>query len=78
MLEVFTERGFSMKIYGWAMKNIHEGGEEGFYVGFYLTREDAILDHCPDMKKSWDICKKRGDRVVRVCMKEMKSKKGVR
>jgi DNA-binding sugar fermentation-stimulating protein len=58
-----------MKFEGFAIRN-----EEGFYVGIYLTEEDAILAHCPDTGKSWDVCKKRGDRVVRVRMKEISSK----
>ena len=40
----------------------------GFYIGTWLTREEAIRYHVESKGsgKDWAFCKKRGDRCVRV------------
>jgi hypothetical protein len=44
----------------WVIIGIH-----GLYVGQWLTRKAAIHDHCCDKGKTWEYCKKNGDRVVK-------------
>lgn len=38
----------------------------GFYTGWWLTRRNAIKDHCEALGKDWAHCKESGDRVVKV------------
>lgn len=46
-------------------------GKYGLYVGTWLRRKDAILDHCKAKqveatKEAWLICRRRGDRALKV------------
>ncbi len=41
-------------------------GSFGLYTGQCFTRKDAIEDHCEEKGKSWEICKRHGDRAVKV------------
>ena len=43
----------------------------GFYIGTWLSREEAIHYHVASKEpgQTWEFCKKRGDRVVRVEIK---------
>lgn len=40
-------------------------GKYGLYTGQYLLRKDAIRLHCKDLGKTWDYCKKKGDRAIK-------------
>lgn len=40
-------------------------GRFGLYTGQYLLRKDAIRNHCNDLGKDWDYCKKKGDRAIK-------------
>jgi len=59
-----------MKTEGWAIKGVY-----GFYVGWWQTREEAMRCHCHDLGESWSYCRKKGDRAVRVCIKELPAKR---
>lgn len=59
-----------MKAEGWAIKGVY-----GFYMGWWQTREEAMRAHCRDLAESWGYCRKKGDRAVRVCIKELPAKK---
>jgi hypothetical protein len=41
-------------------------GEYGFYIGTWQSKQDAIREHCNDLGKSWEQCKKKGDRAIKV------------
>ena len=55
-----------MRAKGWAMisKNF------GFYCGWWLTRREAIEEHCELKLESWEECRKNGDRVVKITITE--------
>ena len=40
-------------------------GVHGAYIGSWLTRRDAIMDHTQALGRSWAECKDKGDRTVR-------------
>lgn len=41
-------------------------GIRGLYTGTWHLRKDAITYHCEALEKSWEYCKKKGDKAVRV------------
>ena len=49
-------------------------GKYGLYTGTWFTRREAIVRHCrdlsnnPDIGMTWQECRKRGDRAIRVTM----------
>ena len=55
-----------MRNMGWAIK-----GKNGFYVGWWLTRSEAIVQHCKDLGKTWQECRRKGDRAVKVRIVEI-------
>jgi hypothetical protein len=46
---------------GWAIIGVH-----GLYTGWWFLRKDAIDAHKKALGKSWDYCKKKGDRAVMI------------
>jgi hypothetical protein len=44
----------------WVIVGVH-----GLYTGQWFTRKEAIFHHCRDLNKSWEYCKKKGDRTVK-------------
>ena len=54
---------------GWAIKGDFFG-KGNFYIGWWLTRSEAIRGHCKDTDKTWEDCKKYGDRVVKIIIWE--------
>lgn len=46
---------------GWAIIGAH-----GLYTGWWQRRHEAIDAHCEALGKSWDYCKAKGDRVVKI------------
>jgi hypothetical protein len=58
-----------MKTEGWAIY-----GTCGFYTGWWHTRAEAMYAHCQALDKGWAYCRKKGDRAVRVSIKEVPSK----
>jgi hypothetical protein len=40
-------------------------GNCGLYTGQWLTRRDAIEQHCREIDYSWEACRKKGDRAVK-------------
>jgi hypothetical protein len=46
---------------GWAIYGVH-----GLYIGWWVTREDAIKTHCQELGKDWKYCRSKGDRAVKV------------
>ena len=46
----------------WAIHN----QDFGFYIGTWLTRYEAIRVFTEEVGRSWDKCKKNGDRCIRV------------
>lgn len=40
-------------------------GKYGLYVGQCLTRKDMIAEHIKGRHKTWEECKKLGDRCVK-------------
>ncbi len=51
---------------GWAIK----GKQYGFYTGWGLTRKDMIAEHTSMLGKTWAKCRKKGDRAVKIIIKE--------
>lgn len=47
-------------------------GELGFYTGTYFTRREAIDAHCKALGKTWDYCRKKGDRAVKAKLETLK------
>jgi hypothetical protein len=47
-------------------------GTYGFYVGTWLTRREAIQEHTLSLDKTWNACRKKGDRCVRVVITAIK------
>lgn len=41
-------------------------GIYGLYTGQWILRKDAIKEHCQMKGYGWNLCKKRGDRAVKV------------
>ena len=54
-------------VIGWAVV-----GRCGLYVGWWMTRRETIYYHTRDKGKSWGECRKRGDRAIKVRIKEAK------
>ncbi len=52
----------------WAIKN-----EYGFYVGTWQKRHEAIGFHLKALGKTWAYCQAKGDRAVKVMVKEIVS-----
>jgi len=51
---------------GWAIK-----GQFGIYMGWWLTRKDAITEHTKDVGQTWKYCReRRGDQAVKIIIKE--------
>jgi len=50
---------------GYAIK-----GKFGFYVGWWHLRRDAIEGHTSSLGVDWEYCKKKGDRCVKIEIKE--------
>ena len=46
---------------GWAIT-----GTFGLYCGWWFRRKDAIFWHCKNLGQTWEECKKKGDRVIKV------------
>ena len=46
---------------GWAII-----GEYGLYTGWWLTRSEAIKAHCKMLKGSWEYCKRKNDRAIKI------------
>lgn len=46
---------------GWAIY-----GHFGFYYDFRPSKKEIITRHCADLGKSWYMCKKHGDRAIRI------------
>jgi hypothetical protein len=59
-----------METNGWAIKGIF-----GFYTGWWQTRKEAIRSHCRVLEKSWEYCRAKGDRAVKICVNEIATKK---
>lgn len=58
-------------MFGWAIAGRwNYSGRRYFYVGIWRTRSEAIAAHISDKGRSWEECRKHGDRFVRVVMKE--------
>ena len=38
----------------------------GFYNGWWLLRRDTIEAHCAALGKTWNQCKKEGDKAVKI------------
>lgn len=61
-----------METQGWAIKGTH-----GLYVGWWQTRRDAISAHTGDLypeeyrTDAWRICRAKGDRAVKVAIREI-------
>lgn len=47
----------------------------GFYVGTRFNRKAMIAEHTNDIRKSWEDCKKDGDRAVRVLISPIEKAK---
>lgn len=50
---------------GWAIK-----GDHGFYIGWWFTKKEAIKAHTGELGKTWEDCRKNGDKAVRIRMVE--------
>jgi len=46
----------------WAVYN----EDIGFYVDTCLTRQEMIDKHTEDLRVTWDVCQRNGDKVMRV------------
>ncbi len=46
---------------GWAIV-----GNYGLYTGWWFTRKEAIADHCQTLGKTWQECRRKNDRAVKV------------
>ena len=44
-------------------------GTHGFYTDTALTRKEMIAKHCAMLGVTWEYCKRRGDRAVKVIIK---------
>jgi hypothetical protein len=55
-----------MKQKGWAIIGIH-----GFYTGWWHVRKDAISTHCKELGRNWAYCRKKGDKAVKIEIKEL-------
>lgn len=47
--------------HGWAIY-----GKGGLYVDWKFTRQDIINWHCQCLNKTWEECRKKGDRAIKV------------
>jgi len=56
-----------MKQVGWAIK-----GTYGIYVGWRLTRKEMIENHIKDTGRTWDYCRRKGDRAIKIIIKEFR------
>ena len=45
----------------WAIVGVH-----GLYEGQWQRRRDAIQTHTRDLGKTWDECRNKGDRAIKV------------
>jgi len=48
-------------VYVWAVI-----GNCGLYVDFAYTRKDMIENHCSSLGRTWEYCRKKGDRCIKV------------
>lgn len=46
---------------GWAVVGVY-----GLYIGWNFTRREAIEHHTKLLGKSWEYCKKKGDKCIKV------------
>lgn len=46
---------------GWAIAY-----KQGMYVGWWHKKKEAIKAHCEALEKTWEECRKKGDRAVKV------------
>jgi hypothetical protein len=53
-------------------------GTHGFYTGTWITRAEAIKDHCEAKGWDWRTCYRRGDRCVRVEVREISKSRASR
>lgn len=56
---------------GWAIY-----GKYGFYVGWFLTRKEAIRVHTKELGLSWSACRRNGDRAVKIIISAEKEEVG--
>lgn len=47
--------------YGWAIL-----GEYGLYIGWWMTRKEAIESHTKELGRDWEYCKCKGDKAVKI------------
>ena len=45
-------------------------GKFGFYTGTGLLRKDIIKEHTDKLGKTWEYCKDKGDKAVKVIVME--------
>lgn len=48
------------KVKRWVIVGVH-----GLYTGQWIKRKEAIEQHCEDLGKTWDYCKKKGDKAIK-------------
>lgn len=46
---------------GWAITGVH-----GLYTGWWLTRKEAIKHHTMNLGETWEYCRSKGDRAVKI------------
>ncbi len=46
---------------GWAIKGVC-----GFYIGWWLTRKEAIEGHTKRLGETWKFCRSKGDGAVKI------------
>lgn len=56
-----------MKQIGWAIKGI-----QGLYTGWWFTRRKAIYAHTEELSQTWASCRRQGDYVIKVMIKEIR------
>ena len=47
-------------------------GVYGPYTGTSFTRRDAVASHCADLGKTWEYCRRKGDRPNRIEIRKLK------
>lgn len=62
----------------WAITGLYAIGEPHtfFYTGTWLSRGSAIKEHSADKGVKWGTCYRRGDRAVRVEVREIGDQNG--
>ncbi len=48
-------------------------GEFGLYIGVWRTRIEAIIAHADSLGKTWQECRKKGDRAIKVIVAPLES-----